>query len=97
MWNLRANVNHELAEYDHSIAAAQKAEAISRTMGAAGQDLLGESLAWQGFAEAETGKFKESALHLKEANSLPLDESIRLSIRDYVNTFSLNEITFFQN
>jgi tetratricopeptide (TPR) repeat protein len=88
--NLRAQISHELGNYEEAIVAGQEAEKIARELGSDGLDVLGEALSRQGFAEAELGRLKEASEHLAIASKMPVERSILMSISLYTAQFHLN-------
>lgn len=87
--NVRANIFHELGNYEEAIVAGENAEKIARNLGSSGLDILGEALSRQGFAEAELGRLAEASEHLAAASRMPVDESILKSISLYTTQFRL--------
>lgn len=87
--NVRAHAFHELGEYERAIIEAHFAETIARMSGKSDADVLGESLARQGFAEAELGRLATAAEHLSEARKLPIESSIARSVERYFAQFDL--------
>jgi tetratricopeptide (TPR) repeat protein len=87
--NVRAQAFHELGEYERAIIEATFAETLARTVGKSDADVLGESLARQGFAEAELGRLSAAAEHLSEAWELPINKSIAQPVESYFTRFDL--------
>jgi hypothetical protein len=87
--NVRAQAFHELGEYERAIIEATFAETLARTVGKSDADVLGESLAREGFAEAELGRLSAAAEHLSEARELPINKSIAQPVESYFTRFDL--------